>query len=137
VKGDARWTMWLGIATALVLPACFYLGSRYGPVGIAAMWVLVYPVFTIPLYRRTFMRIEMRAADYLAVLWTPIRGTLLGGSSDGLRRFRRLAPGHPAWPLAPGALTYGVTTALPQRERLRKILAMLRKPAPGPATQNA
>jgi O-antigen/teichoic acid export membrane protein len=86
IKGDARWTMWLGIATALALPPSFYLGSHFGPVGIAAMWILVYPIFTIPLYRRTFMRIEMPVAEYLAVLWTPIRGTLLmAGAVLGLR----------------------------------------------------
>ena len=133
IKGDARWTMWLGIATALALPASFYFGSHFGPVGIAAMWVLVYPVFTIPLYRRTFMRIEMRVADYLAVLWNPIRGTLL--MMVTVMGLRLILPAD--WPLAlrlglliaTGAAAYGLSTALPQRERLRKILAMVRKPA--------
>ena len=141
VKGDARWTMWLGIATALVLPVTFYFGSAYGPVGIAAMWVLVYPVFTIPLYRRTFRQIELPLHEYLGVLWTPVRGTLLMAAA--VFGLRLALPA--SWSLAvrlglligAGALAYGVTTALPQRERLRKILAMLKKPAPATVTQNA
>jgi len=139
IKGDARWTMWLGIATALVLPASFYLGSYYGPVGIAAMWILVYPLFTIPLYRRTFMRIEMRAREYLAVLWSPVRGSvLMGAAVMGLRLILPVA-----WPLAlrlglliaAGAIAYGLAV-LPQIERLRKILRMIRQPATKPAPQN-
>ncbi|MEO8139089.1 MAG: lipopolysaccharide biosynthesis protein [Gemmatimonadota bacterium] len=140
VKGDARWTMWLGVITALVLPASFFAGSRFGPVGIAAMWILIYPIFTIPLYRRTFMRIEMPFRDYMAVLWSPIRGTLLMAAA--VMATRLVLP--ESWPLAlrcgllatTGALVYAATTALPQRERLRKILVMVRTPPAKPAATN-
>ena len=141
VKNDARWTMWLGVATALVLPASFYVGSHWGPVGIGAMWIVVYPIFTIPLYRRTFAKIEMRFPEYLAVLWPSIRGTLLmAGAVMALRLALPLE-----WHLAlrfgvlagTGALVYIATTALPQRDRLKKILAMVRRPPAKPAVSNA
>jgi O-antigen/teichoic acid export membrane protein len=141
VKGDARWTMWLGVVTAAVLPVSFFFASRFGPVGIAWMWILIYPIFTIPLYRRTFAKIDMRVGEYLTVLWLPIRGTLL--MAGAVMAIRFLLPEH--WPLAVrcgilatmGGLVYAVTTAFPQRERLRKILVTIRKPPAKPATTNA
>ncbi len=141
VKNDARWTMWLGVVTAAVLPVSFYFASRYGPVGIAWMWILIYPIFTIPLYRRTFAKIEMPLRDYLAVLWPSIRGTLLMAAA--VMATRLVLPEQ--WPLAvrcgvlagTGALVYTVTTGLPQRDRLRKMMATIRKPPAKPATTNA
>lgn len=141
VKGDARWTMWLGVVTAAVLPVSFFFASHYGPVGIAWMWILIYPIFTIPLYRRTFAKIDMPFGDYFAVLWPSIRGTLL--MAVAVMATRLVIPEH--WPLAlrcgllatTGALVYAVTTALPQRERLKKILVTIRKPPAKPATTNA
>jgi PST family polysaccharide transporter len=131
VKNDARWTMWLGVVTALVLPVSFLAASRFGPAGIAAMWILIYPVFTIPLYRRTFAKIDMPYGEYFAVLWPSIRGTLLMAAA--VLALRLALPEQ--WSLAvrcgvlsvTGALVYAVTTALPQRERLRRILTMIRK----------
>jgi teichuronic acid exporter len=138
VKDDARWVMWLTIATAIALPACFYIGSYWGPIGIAATWLIIYPVFTVPLYKRTFAKIEMPFRVYVAVLWPAIRGTLfMTAAVLGLR-----AALPESWPLSLrlglqvifGALAYIVTTALPQRERLRKILHLVRQPQIGTAT---
>ncbi|MBK6843381.1 MAG: oligosaccharide flippase family protein [Gemmatimonadetes bacterium] len=76
VKGDTRWTMWLGVWTAIALPIGFLIGSRVGPGGIAAAWILVYPLFTMPLYRRTFAAIGLTREPYLRVLWPSLRGAL-------------------------------------------------------------
>ncbi len=141
VKNDARWTMWLGVVTALVLPASFFLGSHWGPVGIATMWIMVYPIFTIPLYRRTFAKIEMPFREYLAVLWPAMRGTLLMAAAVIALRLacRRAGRSRSRCGLlaGTGALVYTVTTALPQRERLRKIARMVRGPATATASLDA
>ncbi|MBK8646287.1 MAG: lipopolysaccharide biosynthesis protein [Gemmatimonadetes bacterium] len=76
VKGDTRWTMWLGVWTAIALPIGFLIGSRVGPGGIAAAWIIVYPLFTMPLYLRTFAAIGLTREPYLRVLWPSLRGAL-------------------------------------------------------------
>jgi PST family polysaccharide transporter len=131
VKGDAGWTMRLGVATALLLPPAFYAGSRWGAEGIAMVWVLVYPLLTIPLYRRTCQRIALPARAYWSVLWPALGGAVAMGAVVLLARMA-LPVG---WPLAArlgvlvgaGAITYAMAAVWPQRTRLPRVVALLRQ----------
>ena len=67
--GETRFMMWVTLLMLLALPPVFWLGSRWGAVGIAAGWVLVYPVLTLPLLFRTLRAIHMRLGEYLRGLW--------------------------------------------------------------------
>lgn len=68
VVGENRFCMWWSLSSLVLLPPAFLLGSRWGTTGIALVWVLVYPVYTIPLYRRTLKSIDMPFASYLKVV---------------------------------------------------------------------
>lgn len=65
VIGEIRFSMWVQVAGALTLPFAFYVGSHWGPVGIASAWVVIHPLVNAPLYWRTFKRIGLSARRYL------------------------------------------------------------------------
>lgn len=133
VKGDTRWTMWLGVWTAIALPIGFLIGSHWGPAGIAAAWIIVYPIFTIPLYRRTFAAIGLAREPYLHVLWPSLRGAMAMCAAVLAARIllsqsmpntlRTLAM------VTTGVAVYGATTVWPQLGRLKRLLGSLRVPA--------
>lgn len=76
VTGEARFAMRVTVATALVLPIAFVVfGKVWGMAGIGLAWVLVYPLFTLPLYSRTFARLGITAWDYLRRLAPAIQGS--------------------------------------------------------------
>ncbi len=50
VRGNTRFLMYHGIASAIIFPVAFFIGSRHGgTVGIAGVWVALYPVSCVPL----------------------------------------------------------------------------------------
>jgi O-antigen/teichoic acid export membrane protein len=65
VIGEIRFSMWVQVVGALTLPFAFYIGSHWGPVGIASAWVVIHPLVNAPLYWRTFKRIDLSARRYL------------------------------------------------------------------------
>ncbi|HEX4164064.1 MAG TPA: lipopolysaccharide biosynthesis protein [Bryobacteraceae bacterium] len=73
--GETRFGMWNSLLTLAILPASFFIASRWGVLGIASVWVLIYPLLTVPLYRRTLKSIEMSFAQYLAALRPSLFGT--------------------------------------------------------------
>ncbi|MBK6457726.1 MAG: oligosaccharide flippase family protein [Gemmatimonadetes bacterium] len=138
VKGDACFSMWIGVWTAAILPIGFAVGSRFGPSGIAAAWIIVYPLFTIPLYRRTFERIGLEASPYLRVLWPSLRGTAIMAAAVlsigavlpiDLPMVARLG-----LLVSTGAAVYGVTTVRRQLARMTRLLSSLRRPPSDGAT---
>ncbi|MGD9597425.1 MAG: lipopolysaccharide biosynthesis protein [Steroidobacteraceae bacterium] len=48
--GRFRANMWCSILAALMLPAGFYFGSRWGLAGIAWTWVIVFPLANLPAF---------------------------------------------------------------------------------------
>ena len=53
----------------VALPAAFYLsGSRWGTSGIAAMWIVVYPLLLIPMFIRAFRSIGITLREYAVTL---------------------------------------------------------------------
>jgi len=68
VLGDTAAPMWNTLAIALVLPASFWYASRWGAVGIAATWLCVYPLLTIPLLFRMLFKTGMSAGEYFSTL---------------------------------------------------------------------
>src|SRR6266568_1771985 len=53
----------------VILPTAFYLsGTRWGTSGIAAIWILVYPLLLIPMFARTFRRLGISVRDYTATV---------------------------------------------------------------------
>lgn len=69
VTGQSRFVMWNHIVAVLYFTAAFCVGSRWGLVGIAVMWPLLYPFLAVPLYVRAFKQINLRWGSY----WASVR----------------------------------------------------------------
>jgi teichuronic acid exporter len=77
VTGESRFAMRVGIAAGIAMPLAFIVGSRWGVAGVALVWVTVYPVTTLPLYRRVFKKLELSTTTYLRVLWPALSASIL------------------------------------------------------------
>ncbi|MBC7790327.1 MAG: lipopolysaccharide biosynthesis protein [Anaerolineae bacterium] len=130
VTGDSRFGARNSMLAALVLPFGFYLGSRWGTVGIAAAWMVAHPTVIIPLYWKVLKRIELSPGRYLRALWPAVSGSVvMAAAVIALRTFvptdahllvRVLIP------VAGGAVAYALVIVTMHRERLRVFLNMLR-----------
>jgi PST family polysaccharide transporter len=133
VIGESRFNMWSSIAMALVLPVGFYIGSHWGNAGIAAAWMIAYPIAALPMYWRAFRKIEMPWLDYIRVLAPSAVGSLLMavvvltlqrsmsvGYSVAVRLSATVLAGGAAYLAAAGSLNFH------RRHVLAKALKMLR-----------
>jgi O-antigen/teichoic acid export membrane protein len=79
VVGETRFGMLNGIATALIMPPAFYIGSHWGTTGIATAWIITYPLVVIPLYRRTLSKIGLSVKEYMQGVFPPLNGSIAMG----------------------------------------------------------
>jgi O-antigen/teichoic acid export membrane protein len=77
VAGESRFVMRITQAALILMPIAFFVGSRWGPIGIACGWVAAYPVLVVCLYRRTFRRIDMHWRDYLGAIRPALISSLI------------------------------------------------------------
>ena len=69
VTGQASFPARCGVATLLLLPPAFYFaGSRWGTIGVATIWLSVYPLVLIPVFFKTFRTLRIGIRDYVAAL---------------------------------------------------------------------
>jgi PST family polysaccharide transporter len=121
--------MWQAIVCALTFPAGFYLGTRWGITGVAAMWVMLYPLVSIPLFWRAFWRLQLPVSQYLAALWPAMSGSLL--MLGVLLLLRYSLPGQ--WPVSVrlgihvtvGSLSYASAFLIFHRGRARSLYQAL------------
>ncbi len=73
--GEAGFVVWNGILSMIVLPAAFFFGSRWGIEGIAAAWVVAYPVNAFPLYWKVQRKIGLTHIEFFRALLPAITGT--------------------------------------------------------------
>lgn len=129
--GETSLVMWVSVGSAILMPLSFFVGSRWGTNGIATAWILMYPVTTLPLYRRTFRRIGLS-------LWAYVSSVLPAMSATAIMTLSVLAvrwalPGslRPSFRLAiaiaTGALAYGGGLLLLYGERVSGLLQALRQ----------
>lgn len=131
IIGEERLVMWNSVAALFVLPVSFYIGSRWGTAGIAACWVIIYPVLQIPLFSRAFRGLQLSASAYLASLWPALSACAVMAASVMVLK---LSMGQ-AWAPFPrlateiltGALTYVATLLLFHRPYLVGIRKFVRK----------
>jgi O-antigen/teichoic acid export membrane protein len=129
VIGEERLVMWNSVVAMIVLPIAFYIGSHWGTVGIAAGWVVIYPLVQLPLFSRIFRRINLRRSEYLGALWPAVSSSaVMAISIEALRSVSR-----EIWPLyarfaseiVVGIVTYGMMLVL-HRAYLHGILRFVR-----------
>lgn len=135
--GESRLNMRNAMLTALMLPVCFVLASRWGISGVAGAWLIVGPLMFSPLLLRTLRLIELPAKQYFTSLWPATSGCLVmacavisldGAFLDGMPAYLSLAI-----KIVLGALAYAVTLFVFHRNRiatLREMLRVLREKKP-------
>ena len=79
VIGESRFVMLNNVLALCVLPPAFYLASREGTVGVAAVWAGLYPLVTIPLYSKVFRLLDLSPLAYARALWPALSSCLLMG----------------------------------------------------------
>lgn len=135
VVGDSAFAMKASMTMAVVLPAAFVLGSHWGNAGIAAAWMIGFPIVATPVTARVLRRIDLRWNSFLRVLAPALTGclamcaTVLGVKAALGAHFT--VPSRLAILVATGAVTYCVAAGAlswPRRHALRRALGMLRKP---------
>lgn len=118
---------------ALVMPCAFVLGSHWGNAGIAAAWMIGFPIVGIPVTARVFRRIEMPWTEFFRVLMPSITGCLLMAAavlglkdllparfSMGLRLALFVLAGAITYIVVAGSLSYS------RRHALKKAIDLLR-----------
>jgi PST family polysaccharide transporter len=76
VRGQNRYLLWIAVVLAIVMPISFVVGSQWGPVGIAAVWVTVFPLTRIPVLTRVVPSLGLTATEYLMAFWPATSGVL-------------------------------------------------------------
>jgi len=142
--GQSRIAMQYGVLCTAVLPAAFYFAGRsLGTLGLALVWVFVFPVLVIPAYRRVLQAIELSNREYLLALWPAISASALMAAA--VLAVHLAAGDHWARGLrfgaevAAGAGVYGLTCLTLHSERITSFTRLLRtlRGAPAPAADVA
>jgi O-antigen/teichoic acid export membrane protein len=145
VVGETRISMHVAWGTLLVLPPAFLFASRFGLTGVAAVWVVVYPLTQIPLYLRLRQRIQLSLVDYIKSLWPATSASLV--MTVGIHAvdlwpvWVELArPLQLAATIVLGGALYTLTIFVLHRDRIRRFRALLtdiRQPAASGEAQAA
>ena len=129
-RRHSRFVMWNMVAAALAFPAAFYLSSRWGTTGIAATWIVLYPIITAPLMWRTFRGINLPLGSYVRSFAPAIRGCIV--MTVMVMGVRLFVPA--VWPLAArftisvltGGAAYLIMLGVSERQRMRGFVALVR-----------
>jgi len=128
--GQAKRNMQFTLVAVCVLPALFYLGSRWGTAGVALVWVVGYPAVVAPLYvREAFRTTDMKVSAYLRALWPAVSATAV--MAGAVIAVRLAEPGQ--WNLyvrlasevLMGAAVYAAATLWMHGARVRAFRRML------------
>jgi len=115
---------------ALIMPAAFYVGARWGVLGLAAAWLAAYPVVFAFTAWRACRRVDLGLAAYSAELVRPLLG-----AAGMYAIVSQLGPTLPAesggWPhllglIALGVAAYGLLMFLIDRPGLAETFRLLR-----------
>jgi O-antigen/teichoic acid export membrane protein len=128
---ETQFLMWNNVAAAVLMPTAFYLGSRWGPSGIAWSWIVAYPLVALPLYVKTFRKIGMPVRKYLGAIRPALDGSLAMILAVSVLKWAI----PPAWPLyvrfalevTGGAAAYLIVLSVLHGDRLRSFLSLYRR----------
>jgi O-antigen/teichoic acid export membrane protein len=127
--GHARVQVWSAAAGAVIMPIAFFLGVRFGIIGLAWSWVIGFPLLTIVTATMAMPIIGTSAAR----LWRAAMPSLL--ASIGMAAMVIVIDGFVHdWPALPrlallvssGVAAYGVLTMLVARDVLAEMVGLLK-----------
>jgi hypothetical protein len=137
VVGDSAFAMKAAMALAVVLPTAFVIGSHWGNAGIAAAWMIGFPIVAIPATSRVFTKIELPWSGFFRVMAPATTGCLTMGIA--VAAVKTILPEHYRMPVrlgvlvASGAIAYALVAgglSYPRRHALRRAIGMLRNRKP-------
>jgi teichuronic acid exporter len=114
--GHARRNLHFTLLATAVLPPLFYVSTRWGAAGVAAAWIVGFPLVSLPAYAFTLRLLDTSLSAYIRALWPALSASL---AMAGAVLAVRLA--GDSWPLAPrfavevlvgGAVYIGVVLGL-------------------------
>jgi O-antigen/teichoic acid export membrane protein len=127
--GHARRNLHFTLLAIAVLPPLFYVGTRWGPTGVAAAWLVGFPLVSLPAYAFTLRTLTISAGDYFGALWPALSAT---GAMAVAVVIARLATGHLplgarfAIEVAVGTIAYGGVVLAVHLERIEAFRGLLR-----------
>jgi PST family polysaccharide transporter len=128
---ETRFAMWTSIVLAALLITGFIVGSHWGATGIAAAWLVVHPSFSVYAFTRVKRVLDLRGRDYLKALRLGLDGAAVMAVVLLAFQYFVAASWAPAVRLLAsillGGATYGGTTWLLHRTRLRQIIDWLKR----------
>jgi O-antigen/teichoic acid export membrane protein len=132
---DARGRPGIGVQNgatgAVILGAAFLVGVQWGPVGMAAAWIMAYPIYLGISAWRTLPIIGVRVRDIVAAVASPVLAAIVMGLVVTLVDRLLLPPLSPAPRLtiliAIGAGVYGLWLVAFARQMIRDLIALVRK----------
>ena len=77
VTGGSRLSMLNSLLCAVIYPIAFWIGSGWGPVGLAVGWVVAQPFGWIAPFRHLLGVCHLSVGNYLRVLWPATSGVLV------------------------------------------------------------
>jgi O-antigen/teichoic acid export membrane protein len=128
---ETRLLMWTNVVAAILMPLLFYIGSRWGPLGIACGWIVGYPFIVLPLYRKAFQRVGMPFRNYLVAIRPALDASLVMILAVGALKW--VIPA--GWPLylrfgievVAGASAYFIVLLVVHMDRLRSFVDFYRR----------
>lgn len=77
VEGENRFVAGNAILAAVVMPAAFWIGARWGVEGVAMAWVLAFPIIAVPQFVRVFAVLQLTAREYVRGIRLPLVSSLI------------------------------------------------------------
>jgi teichuronic acid exporter len=136
VVGDSAYGMKSSIAMAIVLPTAFVVGSHWGNAGIAAAWMIGFPIVAIPATARVFRKVELPWSGFFRVMAPSVAGCLVMAAA--VLTLKAILPPHFGMParlglfIATGAVAYIVVAgalSYSRRHALKRAIGLLRNRA--------
>jgi teichuronic acid exporter len=129
--GNFRANMWLNVAGAIFLPVCFFVGVRWGVVGVAWAWAIGFPLSVVPAFVIMGRIIDLSLAQYFAALRPAVVGCVVMAIAVLLMRQELPGPWSHAARLGAqagiGAVVYTVVLIGFHRSRVTDIYRVIRE----------
>jgi len=130
VSGQASFPARCGVATLLILPPAFYFcGARWGTVGVAAVWLSIYPFVLVPVFVRVFTTLKLTVRDYARSIAPSITSAVLMAVVVVMIRsaaWQWSAGARFAAEVAAGAVSFLISIYILERNRLGVLREFIR-----------
>jgi teichuronic acid exporter len=118
------------LIAALLMPVAFYIGARWGVIGLAYAWLCTYPVVFFITALRTCRKVGVSVAEYLSQMIRPVAaGIIMYATVYFMQGFAYGTVGdwyYLAQVVSFGVVAYGMAMLFIDREGLRETVTLIR-----------